>query len=186
MQITLNTNEVSDCVLAYVKDQLGLDETNSFVVELHEDGITVLVNEEAGANETSSTPASERPAKKPRRSKAQIEADKKAEEERLAAAGKSNDTQTSTTSAEAAPVTEPAQAEAAVDTSPAETEVDPELAQQLAEASAEEDAAADAEVAEAQAVEPVAEAQVEPVVEEEPVRKPSTSLFANLRKPNNG
>lgn len=190
MQITLNQAEVSDVVLAFVKDQLCLDDNNTLVVELHEDGITVLVNEDSTG--ASTQPAGDKPARKPRQPrKPKADADAKLEAERLAAleTGKSPSTQTSTTSAQSAPVTEPVVVEAVGDTSQTEAQspgtkepevdpsnavattvaVDPELAAELAAASVEE-------------AEPVKEAQAE----EEPPRKPTQSLFANLRKPNNG
>ena len=195
MQITLNTNEVSEVVLAYVKDQLCLDDSNTLVVELHEDGITVLVNEDSTG--AANQPAGDKPARKPRQPR-------KPKADATPEVGKSVETPTTpaaTTTVETAPASEPVTVEAAgdsnqnevqspgtkepeVDPSNAvattvavvETAVDPELAAELAAASVEEDAAADAEA------EPVKEAQAE----EEPPRKPTQSLFANLRKPNNG
>ena len=63
MQITLNTNEVSQVVLDYVQAQLGLDDSNNFVVELNEDGITVLVNEDSNDGDQSKAQA-EKPARR--------------------------------------------------------------------------------------------------------------------------
>ncbi len=193
MQITLNTNEVSDCVLSYVKDQLGLDDTNNFVVELHEDGITVHVNEDQQEqSSTAQTPTSERPPKKPRRTKAQIEADNKAEAERLAKATEAgaNGSDTSgnavASTQQAVVETQVVQAEAAGVTTQepsapgTEPEVDPSNAVDttvVVEQPAEEPVIETPATVE----EPAAE---EPVVETPPV-KPTTSLFANLRKPNN-
>lgn len=193
MQITLNQAEVSQVVLEYIQNQLALDDSNNFTVELHEDGITVLVNEDSTGS-TGQPSTGEKPVKKPRRTKAQIEADNKLEAERQAAltTGKSNDTPTQTLIVQGAQLSEPVVVEAAGDASqtvkqgPGADVVDPELAAELAAASAEEDAAADAEldpVTPAANQEPEPELQPEPVVEETP--KPTTSLFANLRRPKN-
>lgn len=193
MQITYNHSEVSQLVLDHVQNKLALDDSNTFIVELHEDGITVLVNEDS--NESSqSQPAGERPAKKPRRTKAQIEADNKAEAERLAAAtaGKSEDTQTSTTSVADAKPTAAVQVEAAGETTPeasvspgteaAQVDPTPEVAATVAVV--EEEPASEPEPADP-VVETQAEAanEAEPEVEQQP--KPAQSLFANLRRPKN-
>lgn len=193
MQITLNTNEVSDCVLSYVKDQLGLDDTNNFVVELHEDGITVHVNEDQQEqSSTTQTPTSERPPKKPRRTKAQIEADNKAEAARLvktteAGANGSDTSGNAVASTQQAVVeTQVVQAEAAGVTTqePSDPGTEPEVGPS--------NAVGATVVVEQPAEEPVIEtpaetpATVEEPAAEEPVTpKPTTSLFANLRKPNN-
>ena len=195
MQITLNTNEVSDCVLSYVKDQLGLDDTNNFVVELHEDGITVHVNEDQQEqSSTAQTPTFERPPKKPRRTKAQIEADNKAEAERLAKATEAgaNGSDTSgnavASTQQAVVETQVVQAEAAGVTTQepsAPGEKDPSLDTAVVVEQPAEEPVVETPVVETPAEEPAADPVAEePVVETPPV-KPTTSLFANLRKPNN-
>lgn len=192
MQIIYTQAELSEIVQKYVQETLNLSDDNSFVVDTHEEGVTIHINEEPEGN--GATPTGDKPVKKPRRTKAQIEADNKLEAERQAAltTGKSNDTPTQTRTVQSAPVSEPVVVEAAGDTSQNEVQgpgtdvVDPELASELAAASAEEDAAADAEldpVTPAANQEPEPELQPEPVVEETP--KPTTSLFANLRRPKN-
>lgn len=181
MQITLNTNEVSDCVLAYVKEQLNLDDSNTFVVELNEDGITVLVNEDSTDSSASgnTAPTTERPAKKPRRTKAQIEADNKAEAERLAKATEAGAKDTSGNDVQS--TQEPvAETQAVVVEAVGETTQEP-----LAPGDVDPSPQVDSTVV----VEEPAEAPLkaeEPEVVTEPVTpKPTTSLFANLRKPNN-
>lgn len=185
MQITLNTNEVSECVLTYVKEQLGLDDTNNFVVELHEDGITVLVNEDQQDQGSAQVSTTERPAKKPRRTKAQIEADNKAEAERLAQA-----TAASAQSGNAAESTEKPTAETPAVVVEAAGETTQEASAPGNEPEVDpSNAVGTTVVVKEQATEPVPEntaAKPEVVEEEEPPRKPTQSLFANLRKPNNG
>lgn len=207
MQILLNPGEIAEAIMDMIAARVLMRESDVVHVTLTNDGATVHIlpeglapvaaddNEEGDEPSGSEAqPAGESGRKRQRRSKAQIEADNKAE--RLALAeGKSQDTQTSTTSAETATATEPAQVEAAGDTSPSEVQepgepaVDPELAEHLATASAVEDAEADEALT---AGTPVVEAEAEPVeatAEEGPsdvAPKASISLFANLRKPQNG
>lgn len=212
MQILINHGLVGLAVMNLIAERVSLAEGETIHVLLTDDGATCTIlaegeqPDDAGDESTGSTsdsaPTGERQPKRQRRSKAQIEADKKAEEERLATAqvdasvGKSSDTPTSITSAETVTATEPAQAGAAGDTSqseaqgPGETEVDPELAEHLANASAVEDAEADEALATGGEVpaETQAEATTAAVVEEpaDTAPKAAISLFANLRKPQNG
>lgn len=179
MQITLNTNEVSQVVLDYVQAQLGLDDSNNFVVELNEDGITVLVNEDS--TDDQAKPQAEKPARQkrqPRKPKETPPVDPAAQSAALGNAA---------TSTQASVAETPAvQAEAAGETTqeplaPGNEEPSTQLdSPVVVEQPAEEP------VVETPAVESEAEAPVveEPVVETPPV-KPTTSLFANLRKPNN-
>jgi hypothetical protein len=141
MQITLNTNEVSQVVLDYVQAQLGLDDSNNFVVELNEDGITVLVNEDS-TDADQAKPQAEKPAsqkRQPRKPK-ETPVDPAAQSAALGNAATSTKTPVAETPA--------VQAEAA-----GETTQEPSAPGEPAE---------------------------EPVTP-----KPTTSLFANLRKPNN-
>lgn len=206
MQIVLNHNEIEVAVRQYIEERVSVPEGQRLDIEVLGDDNTItaeinIVDVDAPANETSSTGSKSSAPRKTRRTKAQIEADAKLEEERQAAltTGKSNDTPTTTASVQSAPASEPVAVEAVGDTSqnavqgPGTKEpgvdpsnavattvaVDPELAAELAAASVEEDAAADAEA------EPVkeVEAAAEPANEEQP--KPTTSLFANLRRPKN-
>lgn len=181
MQITLNTNEVSQVVLDYVQAQLGLDDSNTFVVELNEDGITVLVNEDSTDDQTK--PQAEKPARQkrqPRKPKETPPVDPAAQSAAMGNAATSTQTpvaETPAVQAEAAGVTTqdplvPGEKNPSLDTAvvveqPAEK---PVVETPVVKATAEEPAA-----------DPVVE---EPVVETTPV-KPTTSLFANLRKPNN-
>lgn len=185
MQITHNAPEVSRIVLEYIQSSYNLDDSNDFNVEANEDGsITVYVNEEVTTSEASPTPTGERPAKKPRRSKAQIEADNKAEAARkaeadLAAAG---GTQGNAAASTEKPVVEAASAVVA-----AAGETTPEVS---GDGEATSETAADPivetpVVVEEAKPEVVAEAEPDVTPEVEPERKPTTSLFANLRKPNN-
>ena len=83
MQITLNSNEVSEVVREHIQSRLGLDDASNYSVEVNEDGsITVYVDEDSNYN-SGSAPTGEKPARKTRRTKAQIEADNKAEADRL-------------------------------------------------------------------------------------------------------
>ena len=180
MQITHNAPEVSRIVLEYIQSSYNLDDSNDFNVEANEDGsFTVYVNEEVTASEASPTPTGERPAKKPRRSKAQIEADNKAEAERkaeadLAAAGG--------TQGNAAASTEKPVAEAASAVVEAAGETTPEVS---GDGEATPETAAEPIVETAVVVETKPEVEPDLTTEVEPERKPTTSLFANLRKPNN-
>lgn len=214
MQIVLNHNEIEVAVRQYIEERVSVPEGQRLDIEVLGDDNTItaeinIVDVDAPAGETSSTGSKSSAPRKTRRTKAQIEADAKLEAERQAAltTGKSNDTPTTTASAQSAPVTEPVTVAAAGDTSQnavqgpgtkepevdpsnavattvavVETGVDPELAAELAAASVEEDAAADAEAEPVKEQAPVAEA-AEPANEEQP--KPTTSLFANLRRPKN-
>lgn len=184
MQITLNQAEVSQVVLEYIQNQLALDDSNNFAVELHEDGITILVNEDSNGS-TGQPSTGEKPAKKPRRSKAQIEA------ERLAAeAGKSSEPATVTTTAVNAQPVEPATPVVAGDTTP-EASASPGTTQPVAQAEEPEtpvdpqpEVAATVVVEDpANEPEPQVDQQPEPEVETQP--KPTQSLFANLRRPKN-
>lgn len=186
MQILLNQAEVSQIAVEYVQTMMGLDGINNdFRVECNDDGtITVVINEEAGDQpdrETQQT-TGERPAKKPRRTKAQIEADNKAEAERLAAA------QADAASGNDAVSTVKPDAETPV----VEAEVVGETTQ---EQSAPGEPDEDASPVEPDPVVDTAVAVEEPVESEEPtgVEDPAQvtgevkpiSLFANLRKPVN-
>ena len=188
MQILLNPNEVSEVVLGYVQAQLGLDDTNTFSVECHDDGtIAVYVNEDIGGEaQPQATETKPAPRRRQRRSN-------KAEQ---ASGNEASSTPTTTISVEPVTPTEAAPVVDAGDTTPVttdspgtepvaeepvvETPVDPtpEVATTVA-------VETPVEAAVTEVVETVA-AAVETMVEEEPPRKPTQSLFANLRKPNNG
>lgn len=188
MQITLNQAEVSQVVLDYVQNQLALDDSNTFTVELHEDGITVLVNEDS--TETAAQPSTnERPAKKPRRTKAQIEADAKAEAERLAAldSGKSN-VVTPTTSVVVAQATENAPVEAAGVISPNEVQSPGDEPEPETPVDPQPELDTPVDVAEPETPVEASNEEAEPELQPEPVNetpKPTQSLFANLRRPKN-
>lgn len=180
MQILLNSTEVSDVVLGYVKDQLGLDDTNNFNVECHEDGtIAVYVNEDSG-NEPQVQSDKPAPRRRQRRSKP---ADAVAQEPE----GKQTTSVTpaTTTTVETATASEPVTQEAAGETtqepSAPGTEVEPD---QQTPVDPQPEMATTVAV-----VEPVQESEAqasEPVLEEEAPPRKGPSLFANLRKPNNG
>uniref|UniRef100_A0AAU6VZI3 Tail fiber protein n=1 Tax=Pseudomonas phage Arace01 TaxID=3138526 RepID=A0AAU6VZI3_9VIRU len=89
MQITLNSNEVSEVVREHIQSRLGLDDASNYNVEVNEDGsITVFVDEDSNTDNSNSgsAPTGEKPARKTRRTKAQIEADLKAEADQKAQA----------------------------------------------------------------------------------------------------
>lgn len=188
MQILLNLGVVGQAVIEHMRNRIVLVEGEVLHVELTDEGATVHVLPEGVSPEGSDdnndpTPTGERPAKKPRRSKAQIEADNKAEAERkaeadLAAAG---GTQGNAVASTEKPVVEAASAvvEAAGETTP-EVSGDGEATPETAADPIVETAV----VVEAKP-EVVAEAEPDVTPEVEPERKPTTSLFANLRKPNN-
>lgn len=177
MQITLNTNEVSQVVLDYVQAQLGLDDSNTFVVELNEDGITVLVNEDSTDDQTK--PQAEKPARQkrqPRKPKEIPSVDLAAQSAAMGNAAKSTQTPVAETPA--------VQAEDAGETTqepsaPGNKEPSSEVATTVAV----EEPAADPVGGEVPAENP--ETVEEPAAEEPVTPKPTTSLFANLRKPNN-
>ncbi|MNF24268.1 hypothetical protein D3C84_48570 [compost metagenome] len=191
MQILLNSTEVSEVVLGYVKDQLGLDETNNFTVECHDDGtIAVYVNEDSGNEPKAQAETQPAPRRRQRRSNKAAEATEPG--------NASSDTPSTTTSVADVKPTEAAPVEVAGVTTPeasvspgteaaAETEVEPSNAVVTTVAVEVAEAVAVVETAAAQEptkVEVVAEQEAQ--AEEEPPRKPTQSLFANLRKPNNG
>lgn len=179
MQIILNQSDLTNAVLGFVNDFFTVPEGASVIVEVGEDSTAVVfINEDTQEQEPGSpAPTTERQPKKTRRTKAQIEADNKAEAERLAqaqleAAG-GNETPSETGSADPVKQPEPAQVVDAGETTPeasAPGEVEP-VVEELAEVPAEE---------------PEVEQEPEtPVAEEPETPKPKASLFANLRKPNN-
>ena len=183
MQITHNATEVSRIVLEYIQSTYALDDSNDFNVEANEDGsFTVYINEEVNTSDVTPAQAGERPAKKQRRSKAQIEADNKAEAERKA----NSELAGTTASGNAVESTEKPTVEAASAVVEAVGETTPEAS---GDGEAQQETAADPIVETAVVVEAkpevVAEAEPDVTPEVEPERKPTTSLFANLRKPNN-
>lgn len=186
MQILLTHGEVGQAVAAMIAERIALNEGETVQVYLTEDGATASILQEGDqpepAEEASTQPAGERQPRKTRRTKAQIEADNKAEAERLVAA------QTEAASGNDAVSTE----QSAAETPAVEVEVAGETTQEPSdpgtEAQAEEPS--QPEVAATVAVE---EATAEPVEEAQAEEEPSTeapkaaiSLFANLRKPQNG
>lgn len=177
MQILLNQTDLTHAVLGYVNDFINVPEGATVSVEVGEDSTAVIyINEDTQERESESTASTtERPAKKPRRTKAQIEADNKAEATRLAeaqaaAASSGNEQVTQTTSVEDVTITEDAPNSDAG--GQPDEQVDPQLV---------ESAVVVTEEATASDPEPEPETTVEP--ETPPVRQ---SLFANLRKPQNG
>lgn len=188
MQILLNLGVVGQAVIEHMRNRIVLEEGETIHVELTDDGATVFVLPEGetpeGNDDGSPSSTAEKPAKKPRRSKAQIEADNKAEAERkaeadLAAAG---GTQGNAVASTDKPVVEAASAvvEAAGETTP-EVSGDGEATSETAADPIVETPV----VVEEAKPEVVAEAEPDLTPEVEPERKPTTSLFANLRKPNN-
>jgi len=197
MQILLNQNDIQAAVSARVQELVTINDDQSLHVELLDDGTAVVTilspGEEAGDNHESNgeTQADGSPKpRKTRRTKAQIEADKKAEEEARKQAAQDaaaeqdagNVAPTPTSSAEPVKPTEPAPAEDAGETSQspeqdaADLPVDPQPTEPAVVVEEEQ----------AQEAEPAADP--EPVEEkaEQPVEQPKKqSLFANLRKPNN-
>lgn len=185
MQILLNQTDLTHAVLGYVNDFITVPEGATVVVEVGEDSTAVIyINEEGGEQpERETQPAGERPPKKPRRTKAQIEADNKAEAERLAQATAAGANGGEDTSGNAVASTE----QAAVETPAVVAEAAGETTQEPS-APGEKDPSLDTTVAVEEPAETVAETPAtveEPVVEEPVTPKPTTSLFANLRKPNN-
>lgn len=188
MQITYNPTEVRNIVLEHVQSSLNLDDSNDFMIEILEDGsVAVGVNEAVEgqrSTEGSSTSQNEGRQRKPRRTKAQI-----AEDERLAAEQAEADKQTATspnpaaasqstqtTSAASVKPSDPASPEDAgetiqtQETSHGTDEPEPEVLKEVV-------AKHEAETVQEREAEP--EPEVEPEVE---TPKPTTSLFANLRK----
>lgn len=193
MQILLNENEVKVAITDYIQGLVTVSGEQAIQVELSEDGaIVFILNPDEPAGFTSPASTDERPPKKSRRTKAQIEADNKAEAERLAKATEAG-ANGSDTSGNAVASTQ----QAVVETQVVQAEVAGETTQEPSAPGTEPEvdpsnAVATTVVVEQPAEEPVIEtpatveepAAEEPVVETPPV-KPTTSLFANLRKPNN-
>ena len=150
-----------------------------FNVEANEDGsFTVYINEEVNTSDVTPAQAGERPAKKQRRSKAQIEADNKAEAERKA----NSELAGTTASGNAVESTEKPTVEAASAVAVVVGETTPEAS---GDGEAQQETTADPIVETAVVVETKPEVEPDSTPEVEPERKPTTSLFANLRKPNN-
>lgn len=85
MQIQLNTNEAQDIIVNHAKRKFGLVESDEVSVEVNEDGsVVIYVNEEQheeSDNNTGTETSDAQPRqKRTRRTKAQIEADRLAEE----------------------------------------------------------------------------------------------------------
>lgn len=187
MQILLNHGVVGQAVIEHIRNRILLEEGETIHVELTDDGATVFVLPEGetpeGNEDGSPSSTAEKPAKKPRRSKAQIEADNKAEAERKALADSAGTAEPGNAVASTEkPVVEAASAvvEAAGETTP-EVSGDGEATPETAADPIVETPV----VVEEAKPEVVAEAEPDVTPEVEPERKPTTSLFANLRKPNN-
>lgn len=210
MQILVNSNEVREIVLAHIQTSFGLDDSNNFFVEMHDDGsVAVGINEEstehAETEQRSSGEAGNTRQRRPRRSKAQIAEDErlaaeKAEAEKAksaAATDSGNSASTQTTSAEVAQASDNAASSAASNEPKTETGSDTNSLgdQPNPEVVDTTEVHTDPQV-EVQHDEPNPEAEApadesasvqEPDAESEaPAVKPAgVSLFANLRKPTN-
>lgn len=188
MQIILNQNETTQAVVEFVRDQLSLPEEATVVVEVNDDGTaSVLVNEESDQPSQSGGNTNGKSTKRSRRTKAQIEADNQAEEDRRLAAQAANAQQeeaavtaevagnvaaTQTDSVETAQVSEDvSNSDAGSDPEP-ETPVDPQPDEPAVAVKEETTKPSIAEQARQAAADDVP-----------PVR--TQSLFANLKKPNN-
>lgn len=204
MQIIYNPTEVNEIVLGYVQEKLSLDDSNDFQVSVSEDGsILVLVNEDAGEQPASGggqpAPTTEKPQRRTRRTKAQIEADEAEEAAKKAAQSKQEPTpleklqagdlvgreagnavpeNTQTSSAEVAQVSDNAVASAVSEEPVTETgsATNSHGDEPPTEAPAEPEAQVEPEPEVAKDPEPATEAPTKPA---------GVSLFANLRKPTN-
>lgn len=193
MQILLTHGEVGEAVKNLIAERVAMAKGETIQVYLTEDGATVSIlqagEQPEPSEESEPTPTGERPAKKPRRTKAQIEADNKAEAERLAAA------QAEAASGNDAVSTEKPDAETPVVVAEDAGETTQEQSapgEPVAEQEVAEDPVAEDPVAEPEPEvdpSPVVDTSVavdEPVATEEAAVKPAgVSLFANLRRPNN-
>lgn len=190
MQITLNPLEVAEVISAYALELIKADGENTFIVNLNDDGsATVLINEESepqGSEPSSGADKQPRQQKRARRTKAQIEADEAAAQaEADAAKNTQAEGSTQTGSAETAPAGETVsqQGAEATDTSSNSPGAQPEP-------EVKEEPVVEPEVKDPEPevqVEPEPEVSQEDVAAAQPTTKPAgVSLFANLRKPNNG
>lgn len=174
MQIIYNPSEVNEIVLGYVQEKLNLDDSNDFQVTVTEDGtITVMVNEEVHQPVGEQIESGEKPVKRTRRTKAQIEADRQAEEDAKKAAAAAQDEKT-----EEAVVTE-TKTEQVED-----PKVTPEEEEDVSLTLPDEQQAADEVVETAEPVEEQAQEKAVEQKEEEPAPR-VRSLFENLRQPRN-
>lgn len=203
MQILLTHGEVGVAVMNLIAERVSVAEGESIHVLLTDDGATVSIlpegeqpDESGDEPNTQASGGTDRP-RKTRRTKAQIEADNKAEAERLAAQKEAGAVTGNDAVSTETPVVETriVQAEVAGETTQeqqdpgtdavGETQVDPQP-----------EVAAAVVVVEEQEQEPDPQPEVQTqaaaVVAEEPAETgaaaPSAaiSLFANLRKPQNG
>ena len=197
MQILLNHGEVGQAVINLINEKVLVGNDEVVHVTLTEDGATVFILPEgvaAPADEEGNEPTGSEPSqstgetqRRRRRTKAQI-----AEEERLAA----EQAEAAKTVAVASSTVEPvAEAQAVVaevvgETTQeqsaggeAEVAADPIVESTVA---VEEPGVAEPEVETQAEAEPVVETQAEAVATEAAVKPAGVSLFANLRRPNNG
>lgn len=204
MRLTFTPEEIKLAIGEHALDLLSASHFNmgDLKVVLHGDKATVFVNEEpaelaeleqeaeAVSTEAQTNEPTNQPQRRRRRTRAEIEADEAEEAAKKAAAEAGDQAEsgnspldklkagdvvepTPITSAEAAKLSEPAQAEVAGETSQSEAEADPSEP-------AESTVAVEEPEAEQAADEPE-------VAAEAPAVKPAgVSLFANLRRPNNG
>lgn len=175
MQILLNQKDLQAAVIAQVQDLFTIRDDQSLHVDLTDEGAIVTVlspgesHEDHGTNEGSA--GNEDRPKRTRRTKAQIEADRQAEEDaKKAAAAQAEKTQE-------AVVTETKTEEVE------DPKVTPEEEEDISLTLPDEQQAAQEVVETAEPVEEQAQEEVQQK-EEEPAA-PVRSLFANLRQPRN-
>lgn len=185
MQILLNSQNLQAAVILFVQDRVSLQEDESLSVELTEDGaiVTILApGEDAEIQESTSTPAGEKPQRRQRRTRQPKEVPVTPAPELAPESGNEEPASTQTNSAPDAQPSEAASSSAAggvaEQAEEPETPVDPQPAEP----------AVAVEEQPAQEPEPAADPEPEVAKDPEPApeERPRTqSLFANLRKPNN-